>query len=161
MLGDCILRTSWISNSVDESCITNHAPSFISDDPDFAPTSSPHSTAAGGSDGEELLYEHSSPIKATSRLFPACRLHQVSSATGSTQPASRSTRAMGSAQLNPAGSYFDLPEEARSLDAMLYSILKMCVHGSKKILLDCVFFLRTFKKFVFSRVSLTSRAMTE
>jgi hypothetical protein len=83
-------------------------PSFISDDPDFAPMPT-------------LPDEDEDPP----------------SSAASTSLGTESNTTIGSAALGSAGSYWSLSEEARQLDAMLYSILQMSVTGSKNILITC------------------------
>ena len=99
-------------------------PSFITDDPDFDLPSRPE-----GSDGEEVSSGDtgSEGGAAPMRAVP-------SNTTGATGV----TGATGSQSLNHAGSYYDLPAEARELDSVLYSILRVCVRGSKWILLTGV-----------------------
>ena len=58
----------------------------------------------------------------------------------SASTSSTATAVTGSQTLQPAGSYWDLKEEARTLDGILYSVLKVCVLGSKRILLTSVTF---------------------
>ena len=95
-------------------------PSFITDDPDFDIPSRPE-----GSDGEEVSSgDTDSEAAATSS--------KVTAATGVTAGST------GSQALNSAGSYYELPAEARELDSVLYSILRVCVRGSKRILLTSV-----------------------
>jgi hypothetical protein len=54
----------------------------------------------------------------------------------SADPSANSSQTMGSQTLYPAGSYYDLPIEARELDALLYNVLRMCVKGAKSVLLE-------------------------
>lgn len=95
---------------------TQHAvmtPSFIVDDPDFAPRNT--TTSAGpGASGEGQMDESSSTVGSV---------------------ADSSATITGSQALHPAGAYWDLPEEALALDGVLFSVLKVCVLGSKRVLL--------------------------
>ena len=59
-------------------------------------------------------------------------------ALSNTTGATGVTGATGSQSLNYAGSYYDLPADARELDSVLYSVLRVCVRGSKRILLASV-----------------------
>ena len=92
-------------------------PSFITDNPDFGPMPQALSGTGGDADGEE-----SSAASTT--------------AGGAGSASSNSTT--GSQMLNPAGSYWELPEEARKLDGVFYSVLKVCVLGPKRVLLQSV-----------------------
>ena len=92
-------------------------PSFITDDPDFGPMPQAFSGTGGEADDEESS--------------------AASTTTGVTGSAS-SNATTGSQMLNPAGSYWDLSEDARKLDGVLYSVLKVCVLGPKRILLQSV-----------------------
>ena len=90
-------------------------PSFLSDDPQFQ---QPDGAASEDEDGDN-----------------------ASVSTNGSQPAMSVSTGSSHATLNAAGtSYFDLPEEARDLDSHLYNVLKMCVKGSKNVLLQCVKF---------------------
>lgn len=62
------------------------------------------------------------------------------SAGGDARSGLTSSQTLGSTSLFSAGSYWDLPKDVLALDAVLYNVLKMCVNGFKRILLDCVSF---------------------
>ena len=98
-------------------------PSFITDDPDFMMP-----PMQQGAESEEVSSgESGQEVDNSSQQAPS----NTTSATGA-------TGATGSQSLNSAGSYYDLPTEARELDSVLYSILRVCVRGSKRILLTSV-----------------------
>ena len=50
--------------------------------------------------------------------------------------------------------YWDLPKEARALDALLYNVLKMNVKGGKRVLIECV----TMASYVMSMIVLYRHA---
>ena len=115
----------WLENYLDVKLDrgTSHqvtTPSFITDDPDFAPVDRQPASAVTAPE-DDAASVNNAPSRSMGRS-------QASAGT------------MGSQQLTSAGSYFDLPEEARNLDALLYSVLKVCIRGSKRVLLDCVSF---------------------
>ena len=96
--------------------VTQHAvmtPSFITDDPDFGPN--PNNAGAGG--------EASADTASTT------------SGSASNQSNAQSNATTGSQMLNSVGSYWDLDAEALALDGMLFNILKVCILGSKRVLL--------------------------
>ena len=86
-------------------------PSFIADDPDFAPDPS---SGRGGSAGEDEA---------------EVSTHSIASGG--------SNVTIGSATLGSAGPYLQLSDGAKELDVMLYNILQMSVTGSKNILISC------------------------
>ena len=86
-------------------------PSFITDDPDFDLPSRPE-----GSDGEEVSSGDTGSEGGAAPMRAA-----PSNTTGATGV----TGATGLQSLNYAGSYYDLPADARELDSVLYSVLSM------------------------------------
>ena len=94
-------------------------PSFLSQDPEFQPPA--ERSADTGAAGE--LSDTASTVSGA-----------AASATSVSSGSSHAT--LGSAGTN----YWDLPAESLSLDAHLYNVLKMCVKGSKNVLLQCVKF---------------------
>jgi hypothetical protein len=94
-------------------------PSFIANDPDFAV---PTTESSADAQSQQEVASDDSPTATRG------------------EDDGISTTTLGSATLGAAGSFFDLPEAARQLDATLYSVLKMCVKGCKRILLDCTSF---------------------
>jgi hypothetical protein len=100
-------------------------PSFITTDPDFAPPRDANS-AASADNGSEDGEQHDAPTVMTNTTAGA--------------PSIASHVTLGSHQLFRAGSYYDLPQGALELDKTLYNVLKMCVKGSKRVLIECVSF---------------------
>ena len=98
-------------------------PSFLALDPDFAP---PLDSTKSEEDGD-----------ASVSNIPSGSADDDSS---SINPSAAVSHSMGSQTLNVAGSYYELSQEARDLDSLLYNVLRMCVKGAKSVLLECVQF---------------------
>jgi hypothetical protein len=110
-------------------------PSFITEDDDFALGEAyvpPHRAAAqGGSTGAGSTpgAPPESPLSCYEELLPPSP-----DRSGRSSHSQRSAFTLAPAPLK----YRDMPEASRSLDALLYNILKMNVKGSKNALLSCV-----------------------
>jgi hypothetical protein len=96
-------------------------PSFIDLDPDFAMPQHPDDSVSTNNAEPDNLPPAPGPMSAPS--------HAMSGATAASGV---------SGMLMPAGSYWDLSTEARALDVYLYSVLKICIVGGKRVLLECV-----------------------
>ena len=95
-------------------------PSFLSEDPEFQQPEGATGEESGDNDTASISTGVSRPTMSVSSGVSSGSSH---------------------ATLNSAGTnYFDLPEESRDLDSHLYNVLKMCVKGSKNVLLQCVKF---------------------
>ena len=101
-------------------------PSYFMEDPDFSDPSTAKDPGAAAEASDT----------ASVSTGPSSSGESKSSDSKSTSP----SQSMGSQSLNHAGSYWDLSPEARDLDSLLYNVLRMCVKGSKRVLLECVQF---------------------
>ena len=109
-------------------------PSFITADPDFDPANRP--MPDDPPDGVNSQDDSSSQAQTIGGL--EFGLESLSMAMGSmpTEPTQTTT----SFELTPVGNYWQLPEEARKLDALLYNVMRTGITGSKAVLLNCVSF---------------------
>lgn len=101
-------------------------PSFLLDDPDF---STVPAAPAPPAQQEEAQVEGEGAVEQEDDT------EAQSAATGGSRPQS-STFSLGTHRI----AYSELPEEARTLDRMLYNVLRMSIKGSKQSVLACVTF---------------------
>ena len=101
-------------------------PSYFLHDPDFSDLAQAEDPAAAEEASENASVSTGPPL--------------TSPTSSSATTGFAATGNMGSQSLHHAGSYWDLSPEARDLDSLLYNVLRMCVKGSKRVLLECVQF---------------------
>ena len=108
-------------------------PSFLLDDPDFAPSSTGRAgVETHGSDTDSVGVHESSTREEQDVASPQPATSMAQSG--------RSGKSGHFSLGDHHTKYVDLPEEAKVLDGMLYNIFRMCIKGSKQAVLHCVTF---------------------